>query len=470
MSREYRLGFTTLDREITIDRLTVQGTLPPWLAGTLIRNGPAMFGHAGKSFRHWFDGQAMLHRFGFGDGQVCYANRLLDTDSSRALRERGRISYSEFATDPCASLFGRFFTRLYRKPSPNALVNVTQADGRHVAITETPLAVEFDPQTLATVGVVGYDDDLAGQVTTAHPHADPATAELVNYVLRFARRSHYLVYRQPGNAARRTLIGAVPADRPGYVHSFAITERFAALAIFPLVVNPLSLLLRGRPFIENYQWRPELGTRIVVMDLRDGAIRGEYKAPASFAFHHINAYDDGAHLVMDVCSYADAGVVQALYLDRLRAGGAVPTAAPTRYRVDLDGGGVAVTPLTDEPLELPRINYGAHNGRPYRFAYGVGAADRSGGNFLDQLCKLDVSSGRVRRWRQDGCYPGEPVFVPAPTATAEDDGVVLSVVLDAHARRSMLLVLDASELREFARAEVPHAIPFGFHGRFVASK
>jgi UDP-glucose 4-epimerase len=34
--------------------------LPPWLSGTLIRNGPAVFDHGGKSFRHWFDGQAML--------------------------------------------------------------------------------------------------------------------------------------------------------------------------------------------------------------------------------------------------------------------------------------------------------------------------------------------------------------------------------------------------------------------------
>src|SRR5262245_4961645 len=101
---DYRLGFDTLEKETAVDRLPVVGELPPWLSGTLIRNGPAMFDHSGKSFRHWFDGQAMLHRFGFADGAVSYTNRLLDTPQSRGLREEGRIRYIEFATDPCASL------------------------------------------------------------------------------------------------------------------------------------------------------------------------------------------------------------------------------------------------------------------------------------------------------------------------------------------------------------------------------
>ena len=67
-----------------------------------------------------------------------------------------------------------------------------------------------------------------------------------------------------------------------------------------------------------------------------------------------------------------------------------------------------------------------------------------------------------------GLYPGEPVFVPAPNATAEDDGVLLSVVLDIANDVSFLLVLDAATLEEKARAEAPHAIPFHFHGNYFA--
>jgi carotenoid cleavage dioxygenase-like enzyme len=464
----FRPGFVSLTGETVLDELPVRGALPDWLAGTLVRNGPALFEANGRSLRHWFDGQAMLHRFTFGPGRVSYANRFLDTPGYRALRHRGRLDYREFATDPCVSLFGRFFTRFRARPEPtaNANVNVVTMGDRDLAVTETPLAVEFDPETLATVGVVDYDDDLGGQLGTAHPHADPRTGDPVNYALRFSRHSEYRFYRQRGGALRRELIGSVRADLPGYVHSFAITERYAVLAIFPFVVSPLSLVLRHRPFIENYRWRPELGTRIAVLDLADGTVRREYVAPPLFAFHHVNAYEDGTDLVLDLCAYDDATVVEALYLDRLRAGGGAPMALPTRLRLDLAGGGVDVRLLSPMPLELPRINYGAHNGRPYRTVYGTSAGDRAGPDFFDRLGKLDTTTGQTWTWREDGCYPGEPVFVPAPGARDEEDGVLLSVVLDARSGRSFLLVLDAPSLTELARAEVPHVIPFGFHGRF----
>ena len=43
---------------------------------------------------------------------------------------------------------------------------------------------------------------------------------------------------------------------------------------------------------------------------------------------------------------------------------------------------------------------------------------------------------------------------------------MLSVVLEPATGNSYLLVLDAESFQERARAEAPHAIPFGFHGQF----
>jgi carotenoid cleavage dioxygenase-like enzyme len=86
------------------------------------------------------------------------------------------------------------------------------------------------------------------------------------------------------------------------------------------------------------------------------------------------------------------------------------------------------------------------------------------------LVKVDVTDGSYRSWAQDGAWAGEPVFVPRPGADgAEDAGVVLSVVLDADAGRSFLLVLDAQSFEEIARAQAPHHIPFGFHGQFFSA-
>jgi carotenoid cleavage dioxygenase-like enzyme len=43
MAHDFARGFVTLDQEITRDHLPVQGRIPAWLAGSLLRNGPAQY-------------------------------------------------------------------------------------------------------------------------------------------------------------------------------------------------------------------------------------------------------------------------------------------------------------------------------------------------------------------------------------------------------------------------------------------
>src|ERR1700691_2768566 len=267
----HRLGFQTLDQERTLDPLPVDGTLPWWLRGTLLRNGPAQFEVGARGYRHWFDGLAMLHRFSFAEGRVSYANRYLRTRAYQGAHETGRISYAEFATDPCRSLFKRVAT-FFSSPAfgDNANVNVVRLGDEFLAMTETPLPVRFDPETLQTLGV---SEPAPGQLTVAHPHRSPRSGELVSYATHFGPLTSYRVFAQrPGE--KRRVIARLPVSRPSYMHSFAITERYAVLVEFPLIVVPLSIPLSGRPFIENYRWHAERGTRFRVIDLESGRLRG----------------------------------------------------------------------------------------------------------------------------------------------------------------------------------------------------
>jgi carotenoid cleavage dioxygenase-like enzyme len=94
---------------------------------------------------------------------------------------------------------------------------------------------------------------------------------------------------------------------------------------------------------------------------------------------------------------------------------------------------------------------------------------RNGGSgWLDTVVRIDLESRSAKAWTEEGYFPGEPVFVAAPGATEEDEGVLLSVVFDSSKGTSFLLVLDAATLDELARAEAPHHIPYGFHGQFAA--
>ncbi len=90
-------GFETLDDEVQVGELPLEGNLPAWLSGSLIRNGPAKFEVGEQRMRHWFDGYGMLHRFSFAEGRVSYANRYIQSRNYAEARRQGKIAYSEFA-------------------------------------------------------------------------------------------------------------------------------------------------------------------------------------------------------------------------------------------------------------------------------------------------------------------------------------------------------------------------------------
>jgi beta,beta-carotene 9',10'-dioxygenase len=456
-----KLGFTSLEEETTVEALPVTGQLPPWLEGALVRVTPAQLQVGERRLDHWFDGLAMLNRFGFEAGRVSYGSRFLRTRAHREA-QAGRV-LAGFATDPCRTLFQRVQSIFSPQPTDNANVNLARIGERYIAMTETPMPVEFDPATLETLGHVRYADKLTAHATTAHPHHDSERDELVNYLARFSRVSEYVLYALPAGGSERRVIARLPVKRPSYMHAFGMSERHLILAEYPLRVNPLKLALSGRPFIENYAWRPEEGTRFQVVDRETGALRGSYRTDSFFCFHHVNAFDRGGELVVDLVAYEDPAVIDALYLTGDGVRGGLPGSELRRYLIDLDGGGVRHEKLADN-VELPRIDYARHSARDYRYAYFAGFD----GGWLDRLVKVDLASGARSEWSAPGCYPGEPVFVRAPGAEAEDGGVVLSVVLDVAAGRSFLLVLDAGSFEELARAEAPHHIPFGFHGQYLS--
>jgi beta,beta-carotene 9',10'-dioxygenase len=102
-----------------------------------------------------------------------------------------------------------------------------------------------------------------------------------------------------------------------------------------------------------------------------------------------------------------------------------------RYRLPLGttsevGGEV----LSSQQVDLPTYDYRRCNGRPYRFVYAAGMRQDLPKVAYNQIVKADVQSRVSLSWFRDGCFPGEPNFVPAPDSVAEDDGVVLCLVLD----------------------------------------
>lgn len=470
MANKFAKGFETLEQELRLEQLPVRGAFPDWLTGTLLRNGPAKFEVGRDNYRHWFDGLAMLHRFAVQNGQVSYANRFLRGQDYCQSTESGKISHRQFGTDPASSVFGKIKGVFSPNVTDNASVNITKIANRYVAMTEAPLAVEFDPETLQTLGTFEHGDKFSSMGTTAHPHYDYERQALFNYALHVSRTSSYNIYRINDGSRSRTLVGTVPVKKLAYMHSFAMTQNYIILVEFPLLLNPLSLALGLKTFIESYEWQPQHGTRFLVINKESGLVERTYQAEAFFAFHHINAFEQEGDLLVDLAAHPDKSRIDSFYMDNLRGpdGGNMVESKLRRYRLPAKGSHADYEKLSDEEIELPRINYRRCNTHDYRFAYGTSRRQDRLTDFDNQLVKIDTHERTARQWYEDACYPGEPVFVAAPEAQSEDAGLILSVVLNAAKNNSFLLALEAGSFEEVARAEVPHAIPFGFHGAFFS--
>jgi beta,beta-carotene 9',10'-dioxygenase len=464
---DHRVGLAPFEGRVDDRELPVEGTVPPWLDGRLLRNGPGRF-HAGdREVNHWFDGFALLRAFDIGDGAVRYSARFLGSEAFEHASREGELGFMEFGTNPDHGLLRRLYQVARGRFTDNASVTITRIGGEFAAVTETPRSVVFDPETLAARRTHTFDDDLAVTWSLAHTHYDFAREQAVGLGVDLGRESRYRVYRRPKGASRRAEIGSVAVDRPSYMHSFALTTDHVVLTEHPFDTTPLRMA-RGKPFVENFSWRPAAGTRFLVLDRETGALVAERRVDPFFTFHHANAFTDDGTVVVDLVAFDDASVVTDLSLDELRRPDARPPGGELRrYCVPLDGGPIERERLHAGPFEFPMVDYRRRAGRKHRYVWGAGSeADRPRG-FLDCLRKVDTERGEVAAtWTDPDTFPGEPVFVGRPGRDAEDDGVLLSVALDAAAERSVLLVLDASDLTERARAPLPEVLPMGFHGQF----
>lgn len=475
---DYRAGLQTFPEGAeTRAALDVEGSLPAWLDGVYLRNGPGRFEAGGQALSHWFDGLALPRRYGFDPeaGTVEYAVRFLRSETYRGARE-GRLVTDQFGTPAgVESAVARLRARARRLLRPtltdNASVSFARVGGRLAAVTETPRMVELDPETLATRGPVGYDDDLSLTGSLGHLHRDPARGVAVNLGVRYDRESEYVLTRRPDGASAREVVARVPVDRPSYVHSFALTPRYAVVTLSPWVTSPRSLLL-AETFLDAFSWRPDRGTTFLVVDRETGDVVARPTTDPFLVFHHLAAFVDGGDVVVDLVAHPDHRAVTGLRLPALRSGRpGLPAGELRRYRVPLDGGRVESETRHEGSVEFPTLDYGAAVGRadPHRVAYLAATDPDPPVGLPTRVDRLDLDTGERASWARPGTYPGEPLFVPREPWDGRAEttaGVLLVELLDPGADRTDLVVLDAETLDRLARVRLPDRLPLGFHGQY----
>jgi len=438
--------------------LKVHGKIPDWLEGEFVRNGPGIIKGQKASVKSWFDGLGKLHGFTLNEGKATYTCKFLKSAIYEDFKATGELDFVGFAQQSTENSFSvsDFLLDVKNNAVTNANVNVAKINNRLVALTEIPLPVEFD-KDLNTLGPFDYADHLPKNFSfeSAHILKDPTTNEMWNFLIKISLMdAKYQIYNIPNHSSGRRLVASIPLSCVSYMHSFSLAGKYAVLVDYPLRAKNPKEMAHG--FIEAFSWYKNEPTTVYLIDRETGVYK-TFDIKPFFSFHHINGYEKDGKVIVDLITYPNADIIHKVNKYPFIKN---PEIKVLRLEMDPLKETIKITELTNEIVEFPRINESLIS-KLYQHFYAVHVKPKGNG-----IIKFNVTKGKHIHWFKEGAYANEPLFVPHPSAHSEDDGVILSVINDIPEKTSFLLILNAKDLKEIARVEAPHFIPFGFHGQF----
>ncbi|MBP8310610.1 MAG: carotenoid oxygenase family protein [Burkholderiaceae bacterium] len=454
-------GFLSGAREIDDAPVDLRGALPPWLRGTLLLNGPALWDLPGGRLEHWFDGYGMWHALRIDGAVPRYRSRFSTSESYRRSRAAGTPVYGEFGTANPAGLITRLKAP---QVTDNPAVVMSRHGERWFSVTETPYLTYFDPDTLATLERLdlGHQGE-AMHLMSAHGFTLPDGSYL-NVAIALGPRCELKLFRLAPGSARPEVIARIKTNKSGYTHALALAPGHAIVWECALRAQALAFRFGAKSYAHNFRWEPDAGSMIHAVALDTGAVR-TWRIPPMMAFHATQAWADGADLILEIAIYSDGQVFDDLRLDRLRAG--TPTRSQprhVRYRLREGRHESEPEPISGPAIELQQVHPERIGRSRARVCWG--AANGAHGEFNDRTHRIDLDSGAVATWQRPDATQLEPLFVPRPGGVDDDDGVLLVPTLADADETTVIGVLDARSMSCMAELRPPQIVPFGFHAAF----
>ncbi len=449
-----RLWREPLAREHGFEPLAIEGKLPMELAGTLYRNGPGTVGVGASHYTHPFEADGAVTAIRFADGKVLGASRVTGSPERDAELAANKLLYGISTSWP-----RRVGNMLRGRMKNTANTSVMIWQDRLYAMVESSQPTLLDAGALARIG----ESDLGGVVRgafSAHPHRVASRNATYNFGVIQGRHTQLVAYELPDVGPAREL-GSVPLGGATMLHDFIATDRYLVFFVSPVRVDVPRMLLGIGAFDQLFRWRPELGTEVIVMPIDRAREVTRFATEAFYQWHFANAFERGDDLVIDYVHYPS---FDSFYeIGRIYNGGPGDVLGGRYHRATLSVANRTLRSelVLDRPCEFPTLAPGAE-GRPTSTAYVV-LGD------LAAVGKLDPNTGAlVTHELPAGQRTTEPLFVPRPNATRDDDGHVLALQHDAASNRACLAIYDAARLPDgpVARAWFDHQVPITFHGVF----
>lgn len=452
-------AWTPLHEEVdATDLEVIEGAIPDDIDGSYLRNTENQI-HQPLGRFHPFDGDGMLHRIDFKNGTASYRNRFVRTRGFHAEQEARGSLWGGLMDRHGVSVRPGFGAHggLKDASSTDVIVHAGRAVSTFYQCGEAYLV---DPETLETTGVANWGP-LDG--VSAHPKVDERTGELMFF--NYSKHAPYMHYGVVDASNQLIHYRPVPLPGPRLPHDMAFTENYVILNDLPLFWDPEAL----KQNVHAVRMHRHIPSRFAIVPrYGDGEIRW-FEAEPTFVLHWTNAYEDGDEIVLDgyFQSNPEPGKFKGAPEGYAHMMGHLDEhtfqSRLHRWRFNLKDATTKEERLDERILEFGTINQ-RFAGRPYRYVYST--TSKPGWFLFTGFVKHDLETRTSKTLELGpGRYGSEAPFAPRIGATDEDDGYLVSFVIDEDAGTSECVLVDAKRFTDgpVARIKLPHKICSGTH-------
>eukprot|EP00980_Cylindrotheca_fusiformis_P011463 scaffold2659_cov107-Cylindrotheca_fusiformis.AAC.6 len=470
-SRAWEGGFQNVEQEVCLE---LDGDFPKDLEGTFFQNGHAKFRVSDDEFHiHPFDADGMVQAVTFENGKAWFRNRYIQTPGyQQELKEKKVCKRGVFGT---ARNKGKWYSNIFDIDFKNVANTHVLFMGNNelYALWEAGSPFQMDPTTLETIGESTMYGAVDGKVNTryaAHYKIDPRNNNVCGFAIvpgdKNPANSHKLCVMEHHDN-KLLYKKTFPFGGFGVAHDCSLTEHYFIFLQSPLEFKPLPFLLGLKGASECMEFDDTAKTASIVL-LPRGDNKKEpiaIEVPPYFAFHFSNSFEDeNGEVVVDIVAAKSNSKSLAAPANEDSPKGYPtkpfwegldwkndPPVAPNRIlRVRLDPIQAKLVSQTDLSEDLATVEFPVVNpqklSRPYKYAYCATSATARDVAPLQGLAKIDVETGRLlEKWLPEpDQFLNEVAFCPKANSDKEDDGYLVTYILDPKKKTNEVVVFDAS--------------------------
>jgi beta,beta-carotene 9',10'-dioxygenase len=525
-----KLLFTSVKQEYFEEQLKIVGKIPDFINGTIYRNGFGKFEGNEFKLNHLFDAMSLILKFDIIDGNVYFKSRLLNSNYYNDSKKGIPLYRTLGGTTPEMNMKQSIETKLHFMQDNlnanliimnNKLFAISDLAG-DIVIDKTTLEYQGKYKFI--------NQENENIITSAHPERWLANRNIiVNYETDLQKMVYKFYYINATNnnedKLEKRYFFDIPTKNFSYVHSFSLTQKYIIFIEYPVYCN-IAKIVDSVVILPTIKWDSNSKTKINIIDLSNKYSKLiTIDTEPFFSFHHINAFDfmsksydndndneeeDIDNIFVELITYEDSSIFDSFYMNNLLNDTTklknIPGGNYSKIIINLDKKRKITyfekltEKINGETIEMPTMNQN-YKGTFYKYFY---AFTNTG-----KIIKVDVVTGAILEWFREGHIPSEPIFIPFINHTDfannkenknetesepnnklqcisefilnktllsysynkinsknEDNGVVVSVVLDTISSKSYLLFLDAKSFLEIAKAEISTHIPLSCHGLY----